>query len=59
MGGYISDAAAQKLGDEQICSRCGATLASYADLCNAALDEACPGFERIEQAVAETRAAPK
>lgn len=55
MGGYITDGAAKKLGDECICSRCGATLASYADLCSAALDERCPGFERIEQVVAETK----
>lgn len=32
-----------------ICKRCGATLASYADKCDAALDQLCPGFNAIEK----------
>ncbi len=39
----------QTLGDSVICSRCGATLATYA-YCTAPLSDACPGFLAIEQA---------
>lgn len=39
------------LGDGRaICDRCGATLESYADICSANFDEACPGFVAIESA---------
>jgi hypothetical protein len=31
-----------------ICARCGATIETYADTCSAELDDACPGFVRIE-----------
>lgn len=37
------------LGTREIC-RCGATLATFADKCQAALDERCAGFEAIEAA---------
>jgi hypothetical protein len=36
------------LGDKVICQRCGATLATYADLCNVSLDTPCEGFLLIE-----------
>ena len=35
--------------DTTICSRCAATLRSYADNCTAELDEVCPGFLTIER----------
>ena len=39
------------LGDgREICARCGATLATFADVCSASLGEACEGFARIEAA---------
>lgn len=53
----------QRLQDEQtfvqaqcpgvICSRCGATLDTYADVCSADLDDACPGFTKIDDAKLE------
>jgi hypothetical protein len=39
----------QTLGETVICDRCGATLATYADTCTADLQDACPGFLRIEE----------
>lgn len=39
----------EALGDEVICSRCGATLETYADKCNVDLATRCAGFERIEE----------
>lgn len=36
------------LGDQEICGRCGATVATFSDECTANLDERCPGFDRIE-----------
>ena len=37
------------LGDGRvICEDCGATLATYLDLCSAPLDAQCPGFVAIE-----------
>jgi hypothetical protein len=36
------------LGNDVICSRCGATLATYADKCNVPLEAPCPGFLLIE-----------
>lgn len=38
------------LGDAVICQRCGATLATYAEICSADLDDPCPGFLAIERA---------
>jgi hypothetical protein len=35
-------------GDNTICWRCGATLATYPDKCNVPLDAPCPGFLLIE-----------
>ena len=53
--------AAQKLGDGVICKRCKCTLNSFADRCQADLDEACEGFRTIDAAYSEferkTRAA--
>jgi hypothetical protein len=43
----------QELGAGVICKRCGATLATFADLCEAELDEACDGFLRIDAAIAK------
>lgn len=34
--------------DHVICTRCGATLDTYADKCSADLSDACPGFQTIE-----------
>lgn len=38
------------LGDKVICDRCGCTLATYDEQCEAYLAERCPGFEAIEAA---------
>lgn len=38
------------LGDDVICTDCGATLKTYAESCVADLSETCPGFEHIEDA---------
>ena len=32
-----------------ICARCGCTLATYADKCEADLAEPCPGFNAVER----------
>ena len=45
----------QAIGDRVICSRCGATLDTYAEACTAALDERCPGLEAIECAPSPDR----
>lgn len=34
--------------DHVICTRCGATLATYSDKCSADLSDTCPGFQTIE-----------
>ena len=39
------------LGNQVICSRCGATLHAYYSRCDAPLDERCPGFEAVERAI--------
>lgn len=40
----------RELGDGRvICTRCGATLASFGTACTAALDDACQGYLVIEQ----------
>ena len=44
----VTNAVEKALGDAVICTRCGATLATYADKCSAALDDPCPGFVTIE-----------
>lgn len=38
------------LSDSVICSKCSATLATFADACTADLCEMCPGFMAIENA---------
>lgn len=45
--------ARQVLADRVICDRCGATFTTYMDFsaCKAALDEACPGFVAVEEAM--------
>lgn len=52
MADYYTKPAEMVLGDRVICHRCNATLATYADACTAALDDPCPGFLTIEDAVA-------
>ncbi len=37
------------LGDEIICSRCGATYKTYNDACSADLLDQCQGFNRIDE----------
>lgn len=44
----LTAATAASVTDE-ICDRCHATLATYADACSAPLDEICPGFEAVER----------
>lgn len=39
----------QRLGNRVICNRCGATYATYADKCDAALDVRCPGFNVVDR----------
>lgn len=34
--------------DKVICNRCGATLRTFADQCDAELDDPCPGFKAID-----------
>lgn len=38
-----------RLGSRIICTRCAAQLSSYADKCEAALDERCPGFNVVDR----------
>lgn len=38
----------QKLAGKVVCVRCHATVATFADRCEADLDERCPGFEAID-----------
>ena len=40
----------ERLEDQVICRRCGATLDTYADLCNVPLDVPCEGFCTVEAA---------
>lgn len=44
----VVEAVEAALGDEIICSTCGATVHTMADLCSADLDERCPGFVRYD-----------
>lgn len=37
-----------EFGERVVCSRCHATLSTYADKCSADLDERCPGFNAID-----------
>lgn len=39
-----------RLAGVVICTRCRATLGTYADLCEADLDERCPGFNVVDRA---------
>jgi hypothetical protein len=48
VGESESDRVERFLGDQVICSQCGATLGTYADQCSAALDVPCLGFLLIE-----------
>lgn len=45
----VADRVAAILGDENICDRCGATYKTMNVVCSAPLDEACPGFRRIDE----------
>ena len=36
-----------RIGDGVLCTRCGATLSTFADKCEADLDEGCPGGNAI------------
>lgn len=38
----------QRMGSGIICSRCGATFASYGEKCSADLAERCPGFNAVD-----------
>lgn len=42
-----------------ICTRCGATLANYADQCEAGLTEWCPGDEWLREHRAQSAEAPR
>ena len=44
----------QRIGAGVICGRCGAKFASFADKCEADLDERCPGINAID--LIQTRA---
>lgn len=37
------------LGDEVICSRCGATFKTMNEVCTAELLDPCPGFLRVDE----------
>ncbi len=41
------------LGDSVICTRCEATLKTFAAVCSAGLSDPCPGFLAIEKAKSE------
>lgn len=45
----------QTLHGRRICDRCGATFSSYADKCEADLEEACPGARAIADATDKAR----
>ena len=45
----------ERYGDGEICTRCHATLATYQDACSAPLEEPCPGFQAIEDALRDVR----
>jgi hypothetical protein len=51
----IRDVAFKHFLDGEICHRCGATVDTYADACTASLDDACPGFIAIEEALLAER----
>lgn len=40
----------REIGTGPICSRCNATLATYADACTADLNDLCPGFVTVDAA---------
>jgi hypothetical protein len=44
------------LGTNEVCSRCHATLDNYDTTCTAALEEKCPGFLTVEQAINKAKA---
>lgn len=39
--------------DKSICTRCPATLDTFADVCPADLDDLCPGFKVVDEAKSE------
>jgi ribosomal protein L40E len=39
----------ERLGDRIICTRCLAKFSTYADKCDAPLDERCPGFNVVDR----------
>jgi hypothetical protein len=43
-----AEAVEAELGDAPICTRCNATFGTMADTCPAALDNPCPGFQRVD-----------
>ncbi len=45
----VGEAVEAALGNETICNRCGATVATFSDQCTADLLDQCPGFLRIEE----------
>lgn len=45
----------EQLQGKRICGRCGATFSSYADKCEASLDELCPGAREIADATADAK----
>jgi ribosomal protein L40E len=45
---HVAALVRQRIGPGVICSRCQATLATYAAACTADLAERCPGFNAID-----------
>lgn len=45
----VRERVAATLGDETICTDCGATYATYWDKCTADLAVPCPGFDRVDE----------
>jgi hypothetical protein len=41
---------AQIGGGRVICSRCGCTLGTFAEDCDAELEDPCPGFKLVDEA---------
>ncbi len=40
-----------ELGGKTICRRCNGRLCDYQQKCDARLDERCPGFDAIDEAI--------
>lgn len=45
----VSRIVEQRLAGRVICSRCGATIKTFSDVCTADLLDRCPGFEAIDR----------